>query len=157
MATPGAQPVTQPPTTFWDGLPTGHRVAVFAAPVAALGAAGPVLQGTTLSAGIGAAPRSVELYGFHGAGGVGIAAALAALLVLLLVKDRQKRSARALTLFLLALTWPFVLVLSSGVLLAGVGVSGDVQWGPFLAVAASLVGAAGALAGSRDPNQKPTY
>lgn len=139
--------------TFWTSLPTGHRVALFAAPVAALGALGPWARGMqgSFSVNGGMAVREVTVYGHQTEGWVVAGCALLSFLTLLLVRDAQKRSARVLGLMALATLLALAVTLSGGLLFVQPAAWGDATllWGPPLAFLGSLVMAVGALWGSK--------
>lgn len=156
-ATPTAEATTD--ATFWDALPTGHRVALFATPFAMLGGLGPWTRGILMEFSVTSRGfDTVTKYGYEGSGwAIAIPAALA-LLALLLVRDRQKRSARVLAAMGFASLVAVAQLFAGGMLFDfRPWEAVELQWGLPLAALACVVAAGGALWGSRDPNQKPTY
>ena len=143
----------QDDATFWAALPTGHRVALFATPFVIVGALGQWARGTfaTFALSSGLRAQETTVYGYEREGWLIAVPALVAFLALLLVKDRQKRSGRALAWLSFAALVALGEVITGG-LLFDFRQWAEVQmlWGPPLALAAAVVAAGGALWGSRD-------
>lgn len=146
-------------TTFWDTLPTGHRVSLFALPFVILGGLAKWTVATFMHVSI--ASRGFEtrtISGYEREGWIIAGLALFALLTLVLVKDRQKRASRALAASLVAFVFAVAELISGGLLFVMEPASeSSLSWGLPLAAVAALVASVGALAGSRDPAQQPTY